>query len=74
MVIEERTVFCKEVEDLVRNGIYDSYIDAVLHLCDDKRLEPFMAARLISEPIKEKIKREGQEINLLPAEAQLPFS
>ena len=36
-------------------------------------MEPFMAARLLSDPIKEKIKKEGQEINLLPGESQLPF-
>ncbi len=73
-MVEESKVFCREVEGLVLKGTYDSYIDAVLHLCDDKKIEPFMAARLISEPIKEKIKREGQEINLLPEEAELPFS
>jgi hypothetical protein len=28
---------------------------------------------MISDPIKEKIKKEGQDINLLPSEAQLPF-
>jgi len=73
-MIENASGFCKMVERLVIDGSYDSYIDAVLHVCEENKMEPFMAARLISDPIKEKIKLEGQEINLLPAEAQLPFS
>ena len=73
-MVEDAAVFCKVVERLVIDGTHDSYIDAVLHVCDEHKMEPFVAARLISEPIKEKIKKEGQEINLLPAEAQLPFA
>jgi|TARA_R110000868_G_C10812179_1_gene757931 hypothetical protein len=73
-MIEESKLFCRAVEGLVSEGVYDSYIDAVLHTCDSSKIEPFMAARLISDPIKEKIKKEGQDINLLPSEAQLPFN
>jgi len=73
-MIEDEKAFCLKVEDLVKTGVYESYIDAVLFVCDEAKIEPFMGARLISTPIKEKIKREGQDINLLPAEAELPFS
>ena len=73
-MLEDEKAFCLRVEGLVKTGIFDAYIDAVLHVCDEEKIEPFMAARLISTPIKEKIKREGQDINLLPVEAELPFS
>ncbi len=66
--------FCKEVERLVREDVYDSYIDAVLHVCDELKVEPFVGARLLSQPIKEKIQKEGQDINLLPKSSSLPFT
>ena len=72
-MLEDGIEFCKDVEKLILEDIFDSYIDAVLHLCDDKGVEPFMAARLLSKPIKEKIKKEGQEVNLLPKKARLPI-
>jgi len=72
-MLEDGIEFCKDVEKLILEDIFDSYIDAVLHLCDDKGVEPFMAARLLSKPIKEKIKKEGQEVNLLPKKAKLPI-
>lgn len=72
-MIEEEIEFCKEVEKLVAKGTYDSYIDAILYVCEENEMEPFMAARLLSTPIKEKIQKEGQEINLLPKPAELPL-
>tara|TARA_Y100000310_G_scaffold322763_1_gene382211 strand:+ start:1067 stop:1288 length:222 start_codon:yes stop_codon:yes gene_type:complete len=72
-LIEEEIEFCKEVEKLVSSGSYDSYIDAIIHLCEQQEMEPFMAARLLSDPIKEKIQKEGQDINLLPKSTELPL-
>ena len=73
LLIEEELEFCKEVERLVANGTYDTYIDAILYVCEINEMEPFMAARLLSEPIKEKIQKEGQDINLLPKSTELPL-
>jgi len=72
-LLEDGIDFCKNVEKLILNDTFDNYIDAVLHLCDDKGIEPFVAARMLSKPIKEKIKKEGQEINLLPRKTRLPI-
>ena len=69
----ESTEFCKKVENLILNDKYDNYIEAVLQVCDEESLEPFMGARLLSQPIKEKIKEEGQTINLLPSKTKLPL-
>jgi hypothetical protein len=69
----DNTEFCREVESLILHDRYDNYIDAVLYLCEEHGIEPFMAARLLSKPIKEKIKREGQEVNLLPRKTRLPM-
>jgi hypothetical protein len=69
----ESAEFCKKIESLILKDKYDNYIEAVLHVCDEESLEPFMGARLLSKPIKEKIKEEGQQINLLPSKTRLPL-
>ena len=65
--------FCKKVEELVLKDTFDNYIEAVLYICEQESMEPFMGARLLSKPIKEKIKAEGQQINLLPSKTKLPI-
>ena len=72
-MLNDPAEFCKEVEKLVKDDTYDSYIDAVLHVCDEVKVEPFVGARLLSQPIKEKIRKEGQDINLLPKTGSLPL-
>lgn len=63
--------FSEEVEKIAeKNG---SYIDAVLQLCDKHNIEPQVAAKIISRPIKEKIESEGRDSNLLPSVTKLPF-
>jgi hypothetical protein len=72
-MIEDETTFCKAVEELILRGQYDNYMDAVLFVCEENNIEPFVAAKMISQPIKEKIGKEGQDINLLPKTPKLPF-
>jgi len=63
--------FPKEVENHVRkHGV--SYIDGVLAVCERFGIEPQVAAKFLSRPIIEKIKAEGQELNLLPKKSKLP--
>jgi len=63
--------FPKEVENHVKKyGV--SYIDSVIAVCDRYGIEPQVAAKFLSKPIIEKIKAEGQELNLLPKKSKLP--
>lgn len=63
--------FPREVENHVKK--YEvSYIDAVLAVCEQFGLEPQVAAKFLNKPIIEKIKAEGQELNLLPKKTRLP--
>ena len=63
--------FPREVENHVQK--FDvSYIDAVLAVCEQFGLEPQVAAKFLNKPIIEKIKAEGQELNLLPKKTRLP--
>ena len=61
-----------EVEKLVSKKNY-TYMDAVLKLCEDYSLEPSYIAKHLSKPIIEKLREEGESINLLPKSARLPF-
>ena len=64
--------FCVEVMEYVEES-QDSYIDAVLAISARFGFGPEMGAKFISKPIIEKIKIEGEDINLLPKLSQLPF-
>jgi len=64
--------FAKEVENHVeRFGV--SYIDGVIAVCERFGIEPQVAAKFLNKPIIEKIKAEGQELNLLPKNSKLPI-
>ena len=64
--------FCNEV---VEQTLKDrcGYIDATITIAERFGISPEVGAKLLSKPIIEKIKMEGQEINLLPKISQLPF-
>jgi hypothetical protein len=65
--------FSKEVEEFVKKQKEPSYIDAVLHLCEKHGVEPDTISKLLSKPIKERLKVEGQQLNLLKRDSKLPL-
>jgi hypothetical protein len=60
-----------EIEKLVANN--KTYIDAVLQICETHNLDSEYVAKHLSKPIIEKIKQEGQQLNLLKKTAKLPL-
>ena len=63
--------FPKEVETHVKKyGV--SYIDAVIAVCERFGIEPQVAAKFLNKPIIERLRAEGQSLNLLPKKAKLP--
>lgn len=64
--------FPKEVE-LYAAKHKVSYIDSVLAVCEQFGLEPQVAAKFLNKPLIQKIKAEGQELNLLPKNSKLPL-
>ena len=56
--------FSSEVETLV-NGDSMSYIDAIIHYCDVNDIELETVPKLISKPLKEKLKHEAQQLNFI---------
>tara|TARA_Y100000593_G_C4103014_1_gene234187 strand:+ start:134 stop:346 length:213 start_codon:yes stop_codon:yes gene_type:complete len=66
----EEVDFCQMVEDIVVDC--DSYIEAVIKICDSYNIDIASGARMLSRPIIEKIQKEGEDINLLPRMSKLP--
>ena len=42
-----------------------SYIDAIIHFCENNNIDLESVPKLISKPLKEKIKYEAMELNFL---------
>lgn len=56
--------FSTEVETLVSNDAM-SYIDAIIHYCDNNDIELETVPKLISKPLKEKLRHEAQQLNFI---------
>ena len=67
--------FAQEIESLVHNTSGNmSYIDAIIHFCDQHSLDLESVPKLISKPLKEKIKYDAQQLNFMKrtTRAKLP--
>jgi hypothetical protein len=67
-----RTTFSVIIEKLVCEKKI-TYMDAIVHYCENNELEVESAAKLINTIIKSKIECEAQELNFLPKTAKLPL-
>ena len=68
------SVFADEIEKLVQVNKDMNYIDAIIHFCEKNSIDVESVPKLISKPLKEKIKYEAQELNFLKrsSRAKLP--
>ena len=57
--------FAQEIEGLVQVNKNMNYIDAIVFFCDQNAIDLESVPKLISKPLKEKIKYEAQELNFL---------
>ena len=57
--------FAQEIETLVYENESMNYIDAIIHFCEQNSIDLESVPKLISKPLKEKIKYEAQELNFL---------
>ena len=67
--------FAEEIEKLVLHNAEMNYIDAIVHFCDQNNLDVESVPKLISKPLKEKIKCDAQELNFMKktTRAKLPI-
>ena len=68
------TRFAQEIESLVLKNADMNYIDAIVHFCEQNSLDLESVPKLISKPLKEKIKCDPQELNFMKrtSSAKLP--
>lgn len=56
--------FSQEVEKIaIENSM--NYIDAILHYCEKNEIEIESVPKLISKPLKEKLKFDAQKLNYM---------
>ena len=67
--------FAQEIEGLVQTNTSMNYIDAIVYFCEQNSIDVENVPKLISKPLKEKIKYEAQELNFLKrsSRAKLPI-
>ena len=67
--------FAEEIETLVLENKDMNYIDAIVHFCEQNAIDLDSVPKLISKPLKEKIKYEAMELNFLKrsSRAKLPL-
>lgn len=67
-------VICETIEDLVWEHDI-SYMDAVLHYCEENNVEVEIFAKAIksNEMLKAKLQSEAESLNYLPKSATLPI-
>ena len=67
--------FAEAIEKLVLLNKDMNYIDAIIHFCEQNNIDVESVPKLISKPLKEKIKYEAQELNFLKrsSRAKLPL-
>ena len=56
--------FAEDIETIVLENKV-SYIDAIVDYCEDKGIEIESVSKLVSKPLKEKLKYEATELNYL---------
>ena len=70
-MIQNPIRFTSAVES-IRKRFKISYIDAIIHYCDEKQIELEIVDELITPTLKEKIAAEAVELNFLPKSGILP--
>ena len=70
--VQSSNEFYIKIQELVEQTKL-SYMDAVLHYCDQNGMEPETAAQLINGKLKAQIREEAEELNFLPKTAKLPI-
>ena len=65
------TKFSQEIERLVKksNGLI-SYIEAVVTYCQENEIELETVPKLVSKPLKERLKHEAQRLNYMKASSK----
>ena len=65
-------VFMENIESLVQQTRM-TYIDAVMHYCEENKLEPETAGKMIGGKLKQNIQDEAEDLHLIERTSKLPL-
>lgn len=67
--------FAEEIESIVHENKEMKYLDAIIFFCEKNNLDVDSIPKLVSKPLKEKLKAEAIDLNLLKrtSHAKLPL-
>lgn len=65
-------IFMENIENLVQKTKM-SYIDAVMYYCEENKLEPETAGKMIGGKLKQNIQDEAEDLHLIQKTSKLPL-
>lgn len=65
-------IFMENIESLVQKTKM-SYIDAVMYYCEENKLEPETAGKMIGGKLKQNIQDEAEDLHLIQRTSKLPL-
>ena len=65
-------IFMENIENLVQKTKM-SYIDAVMYYCEENKLEPETAGKMIGGKLKQNIQDEAEDLHLIQKTSKLPI-
>ena len=65
-------IFMENIENLVQKTKM-SYIDAVMYYCEENKLEPETAGKMIGGKLKQNIQEEAEDLHLIERTSKLPL-
>ena len=66
--------FAMEIEKLVKENESMNYIEAICHYCDVNNIEVESVSKLITKPLKEKLKCNAINLNYLKRTSKAKFA
>ena len=64
----------QDIEEIYTKNSDMNYIDSVMHFCEHNKIDVESIPKLISKPLKEKIKYEAMELNFLKRSSRAKLS
>ena len=64
--------FMANIEELVQRTKM-TYIDAIMHYCEENKLEPETAGKMVGGKLKQNVQDEAEDLHLIPRTSKLPI-
>jgi hypothetical protein len=65
-------IFIENIENLVEKT-HMTYIDAIMHYCEENKLEPETAGKMVIGKLKQNVQDEAEDLHLIPKTSKLPL-